>query len=175
MALNEAFEVWRAAPTEANYEGLGWEMLNFARAVVAKSGAYRGNFDDLVQVAVVAGLDQMGNFEGRSSFKTWFYRVIAGEISRSKDPRTKAVQQQQATQALENEPPDPHALMEARELLTQAERNLEKEDLDIVNLALQGYTRREIAAVMNLDPIRVKYRMTVVREVLGDSGRDIKV
>lgn len=178
--INEVFEAWKAHPTPEHYEALGWEMTNYAHAVIAQSGAYRGNFEDLIQDAVVAGLEGIERFEGRSSFKTWFHTIVVRSVGNTRDARVKKNNQQQRTDVGEcpemvERAPDPQQLMEAREVLTTLEENLEKQDLAILNLVLQGYRRAEIGAVLNLSPAQVKYRMVVIRGVLSDRRRDAKM
>jgi RNA polymerase sigma-70 factor (ECF subfamily) len=61
----------------------GGALLRFARLFVRESSAA----EEVVQDTWIAVLEGLGDFEGRASFKTWLYRILANRA------RTRAVRE----------------------------------------------------------------------------------
>lgn len=127
--------------------------------------------DELMQEIWLALWTSLPTFEGRSSLKTWVYRVAhnkaVSHVSREvRIPETTPVEIDTLAQHLQ----DPETQLDrqrARKILAELIRRLPPVDRQLILMHLEGFSGKEIAEVIGLSPSNVTTRLSRIRNTLG--------
>ena len=133
--------------------------------------------EDVLQEVFLTLYQKLDQFEGKSSFSTWLYRVVVNtSLMRLRDQGKAEIV------SLEEVPPDylspeeeeagtgPDHLIITEESLAQIEKAMEKMPLDLKTVFIlrdiEGFSNEETAEIMNLTVPAVKSRLHRGRELL---------
>jgi RNA polymerase sigma-70 factor, ECF subfamily len=135
----------------------------------------RSEADDITQDVFLKAYRKLGDFEGRSEFFTWLYRIAMnrafnarrdGARRRTTDLDDPRVQEAVAVDAYG----DPRRAAELRQLYTRLVVALDALDpalrSTVVLVALQGLSHEEAAVVLNIAPGTVGWRIHEARKSL---------
>lgn len=139
--------------------------------------------EDVVQAAYVSGFTRLAGFRGESGFATWLTRIAMNEaygrlrrqarIVDLADYRREA--EEGAPDTMRSPPPTPEAETGRAEIRAFLERAIdalpEPLRLTYVLRDIQELTTREVADLLDLNPITVKTRLFRARRRLRDSIR----
>ncbi len=147
----------------------------YADALFALAYSLTGNAadaEDLVQETFLAALRGLRGFQGRSTVKTWLYRILVRQVARHHRLRYR-----KPTVSLDNaaEPTATNAL-EANDIqldLAAVLQNLSPEHQQVVVLReLQGLSYAEIADVLDIPQGTVESRLYRARAALREHLKD---
>mgnify|MGYP001473406134 CR=1 FL=1 len=129
--------------------------------------------EDVTQRVLIQLFKKLGSFRGRSSFKSWLYRITsnaAGEFHRRQGAREKAVSKWDEKQGRESAEPEvlrriggSEAVEVARAFFSELPERL-REVFDLVEL--QGYTATEAAEMLVMSPSTVRVHLLRARRTL---------
>jgi RNA polymerase sigma-70 factor (ECF subfamily) len=150
-----------AALIHAHYQGVYRFLLHLTRDVALA--------EDLTQDTFATAWEKIGSFAGRSSLRTWLYRIAHSKLVdvRRRSRRGAEIHDQVGRSTASTESPGPLdaiiASDQERHLYEQLQR-LEPEDRTVLVLHyLQGLSYRDLAGVVDEPVNTVKWR---VREAL---------
>ncbi len=146
-------------------------MLTLARGFVST----QASAEDVVQetwLAVIKGLDR---FEGRSSLRTWVFRILVNTAKRRgvREHRTlpwSSIAGEDAGPSLD--PALFHPAGDAHAGHWRAAPSAWPEDVAVEGTALAGEIRRELRSVLDTLPDRQRVVLTL-RDVLGHSSEEV--
>ena len=163
-------------------EGRAREQLfrQFIEPVFATAYRLTGNradAEDIAQESFVRALSRIGDFEGRSSFRTWLYRILLNvaydHFRKTAKERTRARVEQVAAQVTQTKgagasPPEAASGREERELLRALLEELpEKQRVAVTLVYLDGMNCQEAAAVMEASQGTVYWWLQQARKHLA--------
>jgi RNA polymerase sigma-70 factor (ECF subfamily) len=149
--------------------------LGFVWRVVRHLGVPRADAEDVVQETFVVVLKKLGEFEGRSSLRTWIYGIAHRAVSEHR--RRAHIRREIPTEA-----PDPGRVDAAQPELVERERAriqlaaiLERLDGDkraaFVFHEIEGMTMSEVAEIVGC-PLQTAYsRLHAAREQVSAAAR----
>jgi RNA polymerase sigma-70 factor (ECF subfamily) len=143
-------------------------------------GTPPGDVDDVVQEIFVVAHRRLGEFEGRSSIKTWLFGIVLNVVRahrrglRARHPHTLAVAPYADPAALIDTTDGPHELATRAEAARLIDRLLEALDDDkravFVLFELEQMTAPEIAAVLEIPLNTVYSRLRLGRQEFADAA-----
>ena len=143
-------------------------------------GTPPGDVDDVVQEILVVAHRRLGEFEGRSSIKTWLFGIVLNVVRghrrglRAKHPHTLATAPYADPAALIDTTDGPHELATKAEAARLVVRLLEALDDDkrevFVLFELEQMTAPEIAALLEIPLNTVYSRLRLGRREFADAA-----
>lgn len=175
-AVDAGLEQWVAAGQSGDTEALGRVYHQCSPRIYAlvRRMAGREHADDLTQQVFLQAFRKLGQFNGRSKFETWLYRLAVNEVLQWGRKR-----QRKKEAALVADPPQTDVpatvRMEQREMLEWALQQLEPELRAVFLLKeQQGQSYREIAEAVGIPEGTVGSRLNrarqQLRELLAQAG-----
>jgi len=129
--------------------------------------------EDVTQRVLIQIFRKLGTYRGRSSFKSWLYRITsnaAGELHRRRGARERAVTQWEEKQGKESEEPavlGRIARSEAAEVVRTFFSELPERQREVFDLVeLQGYTPTEAAEMLVMSSSTVRVHLLRARRTL---------
>lgn len=170
VASSPGFVCAERARTE--FEAIYREHFRFAWRSVRRLGIEGASVDDVVQEVFLVVHRRMGDFEGRSSTKTWLYGIIRRVIAdHRRTLRRKPAWSEDAPGQLDSirdtaKAPDASAEQaEQVRLLYRLLDTLDEEKREVFILAeLEGMTMAEIAEALDVNPNTVSSRLRAARQ-----------
>jgi len=167
--------------SQAGDDGAHEEIFRrFVESVFATAYRLTGNrtdADDITQETFVRAFSAIGGFEGRSSFRTWLYRIL---LNAAHDHFRKSAKERARTYVRLTEaemapatgvgasPPDVASAREERELLRAVLWELpEKQRVAVTLVYLDGMSCKEAAQVMEAREGTVYYWLHEGRKLLA--------
>ncbi len=137
----------------------------------------REDAEDIAQDAFVSAFEKLGDFRGKSSFRTWVITIAlnrARNLLRDNPPERSTELPESAT----SPSPDPLAVVEARQhmkLLEQAIASLPpKQRMTVLLRAQEGMSHKEIGRILGTSPGTSKanfhFAVSRLREVMEQHG-----
>lgn len=172
----ELLEECRAGNALA-FKQLFHQYKSYAYNLVFKITGYQGEHEDLVQEVFFQVFLSLKTFNGDSSFKTWFHRVIINTCTARwrYQEAAKRISSKQTTslEAMEYEPPsrEPgiHRRLELKNLVEKALATLDdKLRIPIVLNVYSEMDLAEIAATMGIPEGTVKSRLFTARKQIKE-------
>jgi RNA polymerase sigma-70 factor (ECF subfamily) len=158
---------------DALYERVAAEYSASLERLARAHEANRSLQQDLLQDIHLALWRSLPEFEGRSSLRTWIFRVAhnvaATHLSRQKRQRTESMSTVDDL-VLESDSPESAVTIDrerALELLTALIRRLKPIDRQLIVLHLEGLPADEIADVAGLSVTNVNTKLHRIRELLA--------
>ena len=154
------------------------ELIGRHRALVfnycVKLIGNRNDAEEICQDAMLRVFHKIHQFEGRSSFKTWLFRIVSnmglnrrGSLARSRD-RVSLFAEEIATQ--ERASFHDVGTEDVAENIQKAMARLDDEKREIINLKfVSGYRIEEIADMLNLKLSATKMRLYRARDELKNA------
>lgn len=155
--------------TSSEFRHLFAEQAGFVWRVLERHGVPARELEDGCQEVFFVVYRRFGEFEGRSSLKTWIYgiavRVAIG--MRRKAFRRRELLVEPTEQATGEQPFDAAATNEARALLMAALAELPRTKREVFVLyELEEMTMAEVAAALNVPENTALYRLYGAREAV---------
>ena len=153
--------------SSSDFSQLFGEHAGFVWRVLQRHGVPARDLEDACQEVFIVVFRRLGDFEGRSSLRTWLYgiavRVAIGIRRRAyfrREVLSAAPCEAEVSGAL-----DPSTHMEARALLTAALLALPRPKREVFVLyELEGMTMAEIATALNVPENTALYRLYGARK-----------
>lgn len=171
--LGPATAAGAAAPvrTWADFETIYREHFRFVWRTVRRLGIEGAQVDDVVQEVFVVVHRRLGDFEGRSTTKTWLYGIVRRVVAdhrrtiRRKPPGTAADGEGMDAASPPEEGPEASAEQAERvRLLHQLLSQLDETKREVFILAeLEGLTLAEIADALGVNANTVASRLRAAR------------
>lgn len=175
-SLDDAADVARRPTFVQVYE----DHFPFVWRSARRLGTPPGDVDDVVQEIFVVAHRRLGEFEGRSSIKTWLFGIVLNVVRghrrglRAKHPHTLAAAPYADPAALIDTTDGPHELATRAEAARLIDRLLEALDDDkravFVLFELEQMTAPEIAAVLEIPLNTVYSRLRLGRQEFADAA-----
>ena len=147
--------------------------FDFAWRTARRLGTPEANLDDVVQEIFVVAYRRLGEFEGRSSIKTWIYGIVFNVVRAhrrelgAKHPHALVDEGQSDPELISDDgdgPDERAAQREAARFLTDFLESLDDDRRDVFVLAeLEQLSAPEIAAVVNAPLNTVYSRLRLAR------------
>jgi RNA polymerase sigma factor (sigma-70 family) len=139
------------------------------RRIAASYEADRQKREELLQDILAAVWQALPSFRGDSSVRTFLARIaqnraISHVARAAAEPRSTVLDE--GLPAEELSPQEQAEQSEQQRWLMNAVRNLPLSVREPVILTLEGFTPKEIAAVLNLNPNIISIRLTRAKEML---------
>jgi RNA polymerase sigma-70 factor, ECF subfamily len=156
--MDEAYKAWRDALAsgegiEAASEKLFAQLRNLGKSVVWNT--LRREDPQLVQDIVTRAFLKAKSFNGLSTFGTWFYRLAYNMCI--SDLRKQRVRKEVFLDDLLEEPVLPQKDSGGViERLASLREHLSREDCELIDLRLEGYTLLEIAAKRGWSRVQIE-------------------
>lgn len=129
--------------------------------------------EDIMQTAYINAYRQLANFEGRSSFGTWFTRILINESLLYKKREQRKQQLVMETTFTEKHEETPLSGLLNKELKTILEKAVaklpEKYRVVFVMREVQGMSTGETMEALDLGESNVKMRLIRAKEMLRDN------
>jgi RNA polymerase sigma-70 factor, ECF subfamily len=150
-----------------SFEGLYREYFPFTWRALRALGVPRGALDDAAQELWVVVHRRLGDFEGRSSAKTWLFG-IAVNVARNERRRMRRQPPLESPRAeVPSRSPDPESWHEGREAWQRVESYLDRLDDErreiFVSCLLEGLSATEVAELTGLGVLTVYNRVRSLR------------
>jgi len=159
-----------AAPTEdcPSFEAVYQQHFDFVWRLARRFGAEEGAVDDVVQDVFVVVHRKLGDFEGRSSLRTWLYaiarRVVADHRKKRLRRRETAIEEAGAVEARATDPEGQAAQSERLQQLRELLDGLSDEQREVFVLAeLEQMSAPEIAELTGAKLNTVYSRLRLAR------------
>jgi RNA polymerase sigma-70 factor (ECF subfamily) len=160
--------------TWADFEALYREHFRFVWRIVRRLGIDGGQVDDVVQDVFVVVHRRLGDFEGRSSAKTWLYGIVRRVVADHRRTLRRKPGHEVADIPAESDPDamtsgnqSPQASVEQSErvrLLHRLLGQLDDDKRDVFVLSeLEGLTMVEIAEALDVNPNTIASRLRAAR------------
>jgi RNA polymerase sigma-70 factor (ECF subfamily) len=159
----------------ADFEALYREHFRFVWRVVRRLGIDGQQVDDVVQDVFLVVHRRLGDFEGRSSAKTWLYGVVRRVVADHRRTLRRKPGHETAATPAEGDPDtmlggdeqSPQASVEQAErvrLLHRLLGELDDDKREVFLLAeLEGLTMAEIAEALDVNPNTIASRLRAAR------------
>lgn len=161
------------ARTWAAFDALYREHFRFVWRTVRRLGLDGSAVDDVVQEVFLVVHRRLGDFEGRSSAKTWLYGIVRRVVAdhrrtlRRKPALAAVAAPSQDLDAMACEEQGPEASAEQAERVRLLHRLLAELDDDkrevFVLAELEGLTMAEIAEALDVNPNTIASRLRAAR------------
>jgi RNA polymerase sigma-70 factor (ECF subfamily) len=160
--------------TWADFEALYREHFRFVWRIVRRLGIDGGQVDDVVQDVFVVVHRRLGDFEGRSSAKTWLYGIVRRVVADHRRTLRRKPGHEVADIPAESDPDvmtsgdqSPQASVEQSErvrLLHRLLGELDDDKRDVFVLSeLEGLTMVEIAEALDVNANTIASRLRAAR------------
>ena len=160
----------------ADFEALYREYFRFVWRIVRRLGTDPQLVDDVVQDVFLVVHRRLGDFQGRSSAKTWLYGIVRRVVAdhrrtqRRKPALDAPTPAQGDLDAMTSDEQSPQASVEQAErvrLLHRLLRQLDDDKREVFVLSeLEGLTMAEIAEALDVNPNTVSSRLRAARREL---------
>ncbi len=158
-------------------EGLYREHNQFVWRNLLRLGVPQHALDDAVHDAFIVVAERLGEFEGRSSIKTWLFAIVYNVARGIRRDHGRAAARQEPLDDV-REPPsglsNPEVLSDAAQLLHRLLEALDEEKRVVFVMAeLEQMTAPEIAQTLGLKVPTVYSRLRLARERLEKALHEI--
>jgi RNA polymerase sigma-70 factor (ECF subfamily) len=163
--------------TESNLDAIFREHARYVWRCLRHLGIPDADAEDVCQEVFVTANRRLGDFQGRSSLRTWLYGIALRVASDYR--RSAYVRRERATaepeQAEDPRGGDAHAQAEARQALAALLAVLDAERRTVVVLyEIEGFTMKEVAELVGC-PLQTAYsRLYSARTQLADAAKSRK-
>ena len=128
--------------------------------------------EDILQTAFERIFKKLHTFAGRSSFKTWAYRVTINVAKRFRQSKRSAVSYSEARSASTLKPPDDTVLLdEKKKWVKQAVEDLPQLQRAVVLLRLQELPYAEIASRLHITENNAKSSYSQAVKKMSEAAR----
>jgi RNA polymerase sigma factor (sigma-70 family) len=156
--LNEAYQAHKDNPTSENYEALGLALMTFIEATIVRThGSQFRELEDAVGEACLKVFEGLSSFDSKKSgFSTWVYTVTEHACIDALRRRNGQQEEELDTATLNDQSYDFYKDMDARLDLEKRVKELSKEEQELVELKMHGFSNDEIAAELDTTENAVK-------------------
>lgn len=172
----EAARSGSGAPIPARFEDVFRDHFDFVWSGLRHLGVPLSAVDDAAQEVFLVVHRRLGDFQGRSSLRTWLYGIVlrvAGNQRRSLR-RSPATEAEPIPLTVDDGRPGPAADAERSEALRLLERllaQLDEEKREVLILAdLERFTAPEIAELLGLGLNTVYSRLRAARQLFNQAA-----
>lgn len=158
-----------AAP-ELRFDDLYEQHVDLVWRSLRRLGVPDANLEDAVQDVFIVVHRRLGEFEGRSSLRTWVFGILYRVASDHRRSVRRKGDHEPLDAALADAQPLPDAVLEAGESLRALDAALQRIDplrrAVLVMADIEGMTAPEIAEALGIKPNTVYSRLRVARQEL---------
>lgn len=129
-----------------------------------KTTGNRALAEDIIQDVMAALPVKVQSFEGKSSFGSWFYRVVLNKVYdyRRQSGRYKKACEEWGSVQLVTDP----GITDEQRWLHEVMGRLPEELSDTVVLMLEGWSHEEIGQMLSVSPGTVSWRISEAKKLL---------
>lgn len=170
--LNETYQKYKDNPTSDNYEEFGKALMSFIAATIVRThGSQFSELDDAVGEACVKVFEGLPSFNSeRSGFSTWVYTVTCNACVDTLRKRNGQQEETLDLSVLESQSYDFYKDTDSRIDLEKRIKKLSKEERELVEMKVHGFSNAEIAAELDTTEGYVKVKWGRVTEKLRTLG-----
>jgi RNA polymerase sigma-70 factor (ECF subfamily) len=119
---------------------------------------------DLVQEMIYQLWRSFQNFEGKSSFSTWMYRVCLNTALTYSKKNNSSIRNHQDEKLHLSGDEQPHELNEKIEILYQIIQTLSEVERALIFLYLEGLSGKEIADNLGISEVNVRVKINRIKD-----------
>jgi RNA polymerase sigma factor (sigma-70 family) len=170
--LNQTYQAYQDNPTSENYEALGSALMTFIEATIVRThGSQFRELEDAVGEACLKVFEGLPSFNSeRSGFSTWVYTVTENACIDTLRKRNGQQEEELDTATLNEQSYDFYNDMDAKLDLEKRIKKLSKDEQELVELKMHGFSNEEIAAELDTTVDGVKGQWKRLQQKLRTQG-----